>query len=166
MSYGILPSAQSVSTGFPYYLTRDKPWFQNYAQANQQYDGVMGYGFYGGTPAYGWGAFSTPSKPLAAVARPAEYAFSFDSDNFDGWHGVYGVQVGFGFCGGWVGYDYAFFGPQPRHSGGRNNCVVATRATDYGVGMANIGFLDGHSKAMKPGAIMQSNPALQGTLLY
>lgn len=164
LSYGSLPTAGSVGAGFPYFLTRTAPWFQLYTGGNLKYDGLMGHG--GGEPAYGWNANNVPSKTLATVARPSEYAFVFDSNNFDGWHGVYGMQTGLGWCGGWVGYDYAFFGPQPRHSGGSDQCVVATRATAYGAGMYNIGFLDGHVKSFKPGALLQANTEAPDTLRY
>jgi prepilin-type N-terminal cleavage/methylation domain-containing protein/prepilin-type processing-associated H-X9-DG protein len=150
MSYGALPTADSF--GLPNFLTRQSAWFQNYAPANAQYDGVMGYNAKGG--AYGWKDGSKPSKSLASLTRPAEYALVWDSGNFDSWHGVYGTQVGFGFCGGWVGYDYSFFSPLARHSGGSNVCEVSTRATKYGAGLTNILFADGHSKAMKPGQLL------------
>jgi hypothetical protein len=74
--------------------------------------------------------------------------------------------VALGYCGGWIGYDYSFFGPQPRHTGGSNICDPNTRDTEYGKGMWNVQFLDGHSKALKPGAFLQENPAAPGTLLY
>ena len=71
-----------------------------------------------------------------------------------------------GGCGGWVGYDYAFFGPQPRHTGGSDQCVVATRQTAYGAGMFNVAFMDGHAKSMKPGEFLQVNPSVPNTLTY
>lgn len=172
MSYGSLPTA--VSTGGPFWLTRTSAWLNNnYTPANLRYDGIMGSGW-SGSQWYGWLVGNFASKSLAAVARPSEYAFVFDSGNFDGWHGVYGAgglpagagggAQAIGFCGGWVGYDYSFFGPQPRHSGGRNLCVVATRAQDYGQGMYDITFLDGHTKSMKPGQFLRPNPNVPDTL--
>lgn len=163
MSYGIFPTAASL--GYPYFLTRQAAWFQNYALPNEKYDGLAGAGISNGS-AYGWPQGSFPSATLARVARPAEYALLFDSNNFDGWQGVYGAQVGLGYCGGWVGYDYSFFGPQPRHTGGSNICDINTRATAYGQGMFNVGFLDGHAKSFKPGQFLQNNPAQPDTLLY
>lgn len=170
MSYGTLPTAASF--GADTFRTRTAAWFQNYVPGAIRYDGVEGYGW-SGTQWYGWPVGHASSKTLAGVARSAEYAFIFDSDNFDGWHGVYGgindgtsPATGLGWCGGWVGYDYAFFGPQPRHTGGSNQCVVATRATAYGAGMYNIAFLDGHAKSMKPGQFLKVNPSLPDTLQY
>ncbi len=164
MSYGILPRASAA--GYSNFLTRSSAWFQNYTKANLRYDGLSGANISPGGLNYGYKVGNNPSASLASVARPSEYALIFDSDNFDGWHGIYGQQVGFGFCGGWVGYDFAFFGFQPRHTGGSNKCVVATRATAYGAGQANVTFFDGHSKAFKPGALLQANPAVPDTLLY
>ncbi len=167
MSYGSLPTATSF--GWDAWHTRTSAWIQNYVPANVRYDGVEGYGWTG-TQWYGWPVGSSPSKSLAGIARSSEYAFIFDSDNFDGWHGVYGgpngTPTGIGWCGGWVGYDYSFFGPKPRHTGGPHQCVVATRATDYGQGMYNIAFLDGHAKSMKPGQFLKTNPSLPDTLQY
>ena len=163
LSYGMLPTARSI--GFPNWLTRTgNPWLLNYCPYGVQYDGVGGSATTG--QVYGWPAGTSASDTLAAVARPAEYALIFDSNNFDGWHGVYGMQTGIGWCGGWMGYDYAFFGPQPRHTGGSDQCVVATRATAYGAGMYNIGFMDGHAKSMKPGQFLQVNPNVPNTLTY
>ncbi|GDX39878.1 hypothetical protein LBMAG21_01700 [Armatimonadota bacterium] len=163
MSYGSLPTAGSF--GFDAFRTRTKPWIQNYVPGDIRYDGVEGYGW-SGDQWYGWPVGSAPSKSLAGVARSAEYAFIFDSGNFDGWHGVYGMPTGIGWCGGWVGYDYSFFGPQPRHTGGKNQCVVSTRYPDYGDGMYNIAFLDGHAKSFKAGQFLKTNPSLPDTLQY
>ncbi len=168
MSEGILPVASSVGTGFSNYLTRTKPWIQNYVPGDIKYNGISGNG---GAPDgsglnYGFKPNGNPGQPLAAVGSPAEYAYMFDSGNFDAWHGIYGQQSGIGWCGGWVGYDYSFFGPQPRHTGGSNKCVVASRATDYGVGMINVAFFDGHSKSMKMGQFLQLNPNDPTTLRY
>ncbi len=172
LSYGMLPTA-AASGGWPYFLTRSHPWFQNYTKANLQYDGLSGFGYDPNNADHGLGysTFTAPSKTLAAVARPAEYALVFDSNNWDGWHGVYGIQVALGYCGGWVSqpgytFDYGFFGPQPRHTGGSDICDVNTRATAYGKGMYNIAFLDGHVKSMKPGQFLQENQSAPGTLLY
>ncbi len=165
LSYGMIPTASSF--GFPTWLTRSSAWFQNYSKANLMYDGIAGHVNTTGGAAYGWPANSVHSSTsLAGIARPAEFALVFDSNNFDGFHGVYGTQVALGFCGGWVGYDYSFFGPQPRHTGGSDLCDVNTRATAYGAGMFNVAFADGHTKSMKPGQFLQENPAVPGTLLY
>lgn len=165
MSYAMLPTSQSVGTGYPYFLTRTSPWFQTYVPGNVQYNGLAGSGVQNG-PAYGWMNGNFSSATLATVVRPAEYALVFDSNNFDAWHGVYGMQTGLGWCGGWVGFDYSFFGPQPRHTGGSNICNVPTRQTDYGKGMFNVSFLDGHAKSFKPGQFLQVNPQATNTLLY
>jgi prepilin-type processing-associated H-X9-DG protein len=79
----------------------------------------------------------------------------FSSNNFDGFHGIYGQQVGFGYCGGWVGYDYSYFGFQPRHRGGKDTCDTTTRATDYKVGQTIVAFADGHAKALEPGQLLK-----------
>jgi prepilin-type N-terminal cleavage/methylation domain-containing protein/prepilin-type processing-associated H-X9-DG protein len=160
-NYALLPTASSV--GFSNFLTRSTPWFQNYSPANLQYDGLSGYS---GTGALGYLAGTNASKTLALVARPSEYALIWDSGNWDSLHGVYGMQVGFGYCGGWVGFDYTYFSPLTRHTGGSNICDVNTRQTAYGAGMTNVAFLDGHVKSFKPSALLQQNPSVPGTMLY
>ena len=167
-SYGMLPriSATNAGASASNYTTRAAAWFQNYTKAGLTYDGLSGANMQGGAYDYGYAKGNHPSYSLAGVVRPAEYAFIFDSDNFDGWHGIYGQNVGLGFCGGWVGYDFAFFGFQPRHTGGSNKCDTATRATAYGAGIVNVTFFDGHSKAFKPGALLQENASAPGTLNY
>ncbi len=163
---GALPTAASMNVtasgpAFPYFLTRTSPWFQNYTQGNLQYDGLMGYGFANNESylnGFGWtNGYSAPSRSQTSVANVAGYAQFFSSNNFDGWHGIYGIQVAMGYCGGWVGYDYSFFGFQPRHSGGSNICNVSTRATAYGNGQTVVTFADGHSKSVKPGALMKGD---------
>ena len=169
MSEGIIPSASVVGTGFSNYLTRTKPWFQNYVPGGVKYNGINGVSADApsGSPYnYGFLQGDHASTPLAGVGSPAEYAYMFDSGNYDAWHGIYGLQIAMGYCGGWVGYDYSFFGPQPRHTGGSNKCVVASRATDYGVGMIDVAFFDGHSKSMKMGQFLQLNPNDPTTLRY
>lgn len=160
MSYGMLPTSQSL--GFPYFLTRQSSWIQNYVPANVQYNGLAGAGITNGG-AYGWKQGSFPSASLASVNAPAQFALIFDSNNFDAWQGIYGMQTGIGWCGGWVGYDYSYFGPQPRHQGGNDTCTVATRATDYAQGMINVDFMDGHAKAMKMGQFLQVDPQTANT---
>ncbi len=168
-NYGMLPTADSMTfaagTTGNYFLTREAAWFQNYCKPNLKYDGVSGYG----DPVQtvdGYQAGNHPSKTLAGVARPAEYGLIWDSGNWDGFHGVYGGQVGLGYCGGWVGYDYSYFGPIARHTGGSNVCSVDTRATEYGKGTFNVAFADGHTKVFKPSQFLQENPSVPGTLLY
>ena len=163
LNFGILPNAVSVGTGaFSNYLTRAKPWFQNYTAANLKYDGLLGFGDYNNSDSYyGYNVVGSPSKTAGSVARPSETILTFTSNNWDGWHGIYGSQVGFGFCGGWVkgqGFnaDYGFFGPQPRHGGDRA-CDTATRATAYGKGFAVTTFVDGHAKPMKAGEFMKQH---------
>ena len=171
-NYGMLPTAASTSAGTSYYTTRTAAWYQNYGKGNLQYDGISGYGGYSSV-VLGYAAPASGSKSLAAVARPAEYALIWDSGNWDSWHGVYGQTTGFGYCGGWVGYDYTYFTPLTRHTGGSNVCDATTlpdgtqaRAKQYGLGMTNVAFLDGHVKSMKPGALLAENPAVPGTMLY
>jgi len=172
LSYGMLPQASAF--GYDAWRTRNKPWFQNYTPANMRYDGAAGHGWEGSGSFCGAGCGWPPnsrstSKKLAGIARPGEYTAIFDSNNFDGWHGIYGQGtggIGLGYCGGWVGYDYSFFGPQPRHTGGSDQCDVNTRATAYGAGMYNIAFFDGHAKSMKPGQYLKVNPAVPDTLNY
>lgn len=158
-SFGMLPKASGF--GFSSYLTRASAWYQNYGKANLQYDGLAGYAIDANDQFWGSGFGWQVGKPsagasLTSVSRPAEYALIFSSNNFDGWHGIYGTQVGFGFCGGWVGYDYSYFGFQPRH-GSVDSCDVNTRATKYGEGAALFGFADGHAKSMKPGEMNKAD---------
>jgi prepilin-type N-terminal cleavage/methylation domain-containing protein len=168
-SFGMLPEAAAVGTGaYPNFTTRQSPWFQNYAPANVNYDGSAGTSI----DPFGWagGNFNTvaggvPSRAPSAIARPAEYAMIFTSGNWDGWHGVYGYSSGFGYCGGW-GSTESYFGFQPRHTGGTNTCVVATRATDYGTGMAVTMFADGHVKSMGSSALLQMDPGGGNFLRY
>ncbi|HWD37387.1 MAG TPA: prepilin-type N-terminal cleavage/methylation domain-containing protein [Fimbriimonas sp.] len=163
MSYGVLPEATAVADGsYPYFLTAQRPWFNTYAPANVMYDGIAGDGVE--DSAWNGGNFNmapggVASKTFTSVARPAEYIYMFTSNNFDGFHGLYGMQTGFGFCGSWNGYDNSFFGFQPRHSGGTNVCDPNTRQTDYGAGMAVVAFSDSHAKAMKAGTILAVDQA-------
>ena len=176
-NYAMLPTADSMNfaggTTGNYFLTRSAAWFQRYAKSGLQYDGLSGCGTSCGEASLGWAPGDHSSKSLAAVARPAEYAFIWDSGNWDSLHGVYGQQVGFGYCGGWVGYDYTYFTPLTRHTGGNNVCSTAiqadgsqARATQYGKGMTNVAFLDGHVKSLKPSALLAENPSAPGTMLY
>jgi prepilin-type N-terminal cleavage/methylation domain-containing protein/prepilin-type processing-associated H-X9-DG protein len=169
-NYGMLPSADATVAGTPYYLTRVAAWYQHYGPGNLKYDGLSGYG---GDAVLGYAPGSHASKSLAAVSRPGEYALIWDSGNWDSLHGVYGQTTGFGFCGGWVGFDFTYFSPLTRHTGGNNVCDSSTlpdgtqaRQTQYGLGMANVAFLDGHVKSMKPGALLAENPSAPGTMLY
>jgi prepilin-type N-terminal cleavage/methylation domain-containing protein len=164
LNFGMLPTAASVGTGsFTNYLTRTATWFQNYTAGNLQYDGIAGFAKDGGAAAfYGFNSTGSPSRSLTSIARSAETAFTFDSNVFDGWHGIYGQQIGFGYCGGWAagqGFtaDYGFFGPQPRHSGGSNICDPNTRATAYGKGSEIVTFVDGHAKSMHAGEMMKQH---------
>jgi len=169
MSYGMIPAASADGTGYSNYLTRTAPWFQNYVPGGIKYDGISGVSADdkgGAGYNYKFNPGDHPSTPIAGVARPSEFAYIFDSGSYEAFHGAYGLQTALGFCGGWIGYDYSFFGPQPRHSGGSNKCVVATRSTDYGVGMFNVAFFDGHSKSMKAGQFLQLNPNDPTTLRY
>ncbi len=169
MNYGMLPTADAMTfaTGTGnYFLTRSSAWWQNYCPANLQYDGLSGYNGGSQGTVLGYQTGNHPSKSLAAVARPAEYGMIWDSGNWDGLHGVYGQQTGLGYCGGWVGYDYTYFGPITRHTGGNNLCVVATRATDYGKGTFNVAFADGHVKNMRPSQFFSQNTSVPGTLTY
>jgi len=160
---GSLPTASSISNGaFADYRTRTAAWFQTYTLGNLSYDGIMGVGMASNDTYWGGWPFNpsstgnnSPSKSITSLSAPAQYAITFSSNNFDGWHGIYGMQTGFGWCGGWVGYDYSFFGVQARHTGGSDICDVATRQAAYGNGLAIIGFADGHVKAMKPGEIVR-----------
>jgi len=170
-SLGMLPKASGL--GFPNYLTRVKPWFQAYTLGGLSYDGVAGYGldandnFWGS--GFGWKLGSPQGgASQTSISSPADYALIFSSNNFDAWHGIYGQQVGFGYCGGWVGYDYSYFGFQPRHTGGLDACIVDVGKPDdrqyiYGNGAALFAFADGHSKALKAGQILQ--PDSTGTKL-
>ena len=178
-SLGALPKASAISNGaFNNYLTREKEWFQRYGKVNQKYDGILGEGVEQNDTWWGSGwswtdnANSNPGSSFTTVNSPANYALAFSSNNFDGFHGVYGTQVGFGFCGGWVGYDYSYEGFQPRHTGGRNDCVVsdngtsdpADRATQYGVGSAIVAFADGHAKSLKASELVKDDG--NGNLKY
>src|SRR5579871_6424892 len=87
-NYGMLPTADSVN--WPFFLTRSAAWYQNYGKANLQYDGLSGCGHGCTNAGLGYADGSHPSKSLAAVARPGEYALIWDSGNWDSWHGVYG----------------------------------------------------------------------------
>jgi prepilin-type N-terminal cleavage/methylation domain-containing protein len=157
-SFGMLPEAGAVADGsYPNFVTRQIAWLQNYTPGGVMYDGIAG----DGVDPLGWagGNFNTvaggvPSKDISSLPRPAEYAMVFTSGNWDGYHGVYGYPSGFGFCGGLGTIQNSYFGFQPRHSGGSDYCVTATRATDYGVGMALVSFADGHAKAMSSGALL------------
>ncbi|MDE3077681.1 MAG: hypothetical protein KGJ86_19860, partial [Chloroflexota bacterium] len=165
LSYGI--NGRAAIQGFPYWTTRGPgSWFQQYIAAGVEYDGIAGdadlHHFYYPN--------AVNSLALANVARPSEYVFIQDAGNFDAWHGIFAMQSAMGWCGAWVdpakypgqgtsaNPAYAFFGPQPRHSGGSQFCYVATRATTYGEGIANIAFLDGHAKGMKAGQWLQILP--------
>ncbi len=168
-SFGMLPEAAAVGPGYPNYLTRQSAWFQNYAQANLNYDGLAGtsidpFGWAGGN--YNTVPGGVPSRTPESIARPAETAMFFTSGNWDGWHGVFGQQVGFGYCGGWGDVTESYYGFQPRHTGGTNTCVVATRATDYGKGMAVVMFADGHAKSLGSSALLQADPNGGGFLRY
>jgi len=164
---GALPSATAVSSGgFNNYATRTAAWFQLYTQGGLTYDGVMGIGTQPTATDGYWSGFSGftsatgknySSKSITSLSAPAQYAITFSSNNFDGWHGVYAQQTGFGWCGGWVGFDYSFFGIQARHTDGSDICDVNTRATAYGKGHGIIGFADGHAKAMKNGEMVKSD---------
>ncbi len=161
MSEGMIPASLDMAPGYSNYVTRNKAWIQNYVPADIKYNGIAGsagsfYQFNGGL---------NPSTPLAGVARPAEFAYIFDSGDFDAWHGLLNQQSGIGWCTGWVGYDMSFVGPQPRHTGGSNVCD-GNRAVAYGVGMFNVSFFDGHSKSMKAGQFLQVNPNDPTTLRY
>ncbi|HZO91114.1 MAG TPA: type II secretion system protein [Chthonomonadaceae bacterium] len=168
LSYGMMGRAAIV--GFPWWITRQSPWLQNYVAAGLRYDGLAGSADLGGviyannTP--------VPSAALAGVARPAEYAFIFDAGNFDAWHGpVPGRQEGIGYCYMWVdpgkpNLTLTFSGPNPLHAGGSYFCNSNTRDKDYGKGMATISFLDGHVKAVKPGRFLQPNTDYPDTLDY
>ena len=187
LSYGMIPTAASI--GSPWWETRQKPWIQLYVPAYVKYDGLSGNAC---TSAdwhcsyLSWKPGQFPSKTLAAVSRPSEYALIFDSNDFDAFHGVYGNggganvgpdggATGIGWCGGWVGYDYAFFGPQPRHTGGSDQCTLDPngniyasddRGQGFGRGNFNVAFLDGHAKAMKAGQFLQLNQSDPTTLRY
>jgi len=156
LSYGIMGKA--AIQGFPNWLVRTKPWINAIVAANIQYDGVAGSADYAG---YYYPKNAVPSARLASIARAGEYAFVYDAGNWDAWHGTFGMQTGFGWCGSWVtnvllGYD--FFGPNPLHSGGDgspgtcNTNVPATRDSDKG--LANVSFVDGHAKAFKFAALV------------
>jgi prepilin-type N-terminal cleavage/methylation domain-containing protein/prepilin-type processing-associated H-X9-DG protein len=168
LSYGIM--GRAGINGFPYWLVRNDPWIQNYAQIGAHYDGLAGSADYGAV-VYATNV-AIPSVTLAAVARPSDYAFIFDAGNFDAWHGaVPERQEGIGYCYEWVdpakpNLNLTFSGPNPLHTGGSYFCNSNTRATDYGKGMVNLCFLDGHVKAMKPGQFLQQNSDAPGTLEY
>lgn len=165
---GGLPTAASVGGGSNVWHTRTAAWYQVYTKANLAYDGIMGIATtptesYWGS---GWGwtpGESHPSRSVTSLSAPADYAAYFSANNFDGWHAIYGYAgvggTGLGFCGGWVGYDYSFFGFQPRHTGGQNLCDVNTRQTMYGKGQSLIAFADGHAKAMSPGQLLTDDGA-------
>lgn len=166
LSFGIMGRSQVANRGFTSWLTRDHPWINQYVPANTPYQGLAGSadmaGYY---YAHDVTDGPMPSTALAGVARPADIIFLMDSGNFDTWHGIFqDMQQGIGFCGKWVdnatypGDAFAFFGPVPRHSGGDQYCYSATRATRYREGLANVSFVDGHSKAMKNGGWLQRMP--------
>jgi prepilin-type N-terminal cleavage/methylation domain-containing protein len=168
-SFGMLPEAAAVGDGTsPNFVTRQTAWLQNYTPAGENYDGIAGdsidpQGWAGGN--YNAVVGGVSSKSIDSIARPAEYAYVFTSDNWDGWHGVYGYSTGFGYCGGW-GTSNSYFGFQPRYSGGTNTCVTATRATDYGTGQAVVMFEDGHIKSLASGALLQPDPQGGNFLRY
>ncbi|HLV79910.1 MAG TPA: prepilin-type N-terminal cleavage/methylation domain-containing protein [Chthonomonadaceae bacterium] len=176
LSYGMI--GDSNVSGWPTWITRQKAWFQLYCPANIRYQGLAGSACYTNPavyPYYPVGAY--PSHTLAAVARPAEYAFIFDAGNYDAWHGPEFDSSGqsrFGWCGGWTigdgpaeyNFIFTFFGPQPRHKGGDQFCDTNTRAERYKYGFANISFLDGHAKAMNSSQWLKLNTNPPDTLYY
>ncbi len=160
-------------TNDPAWTVRTSAWFQHYVPAGTQYDGVAGAADYGGW----WNnpmTAAVPSVTLAAVARPAGYAFIYDAGNFDAWNGITfdgngGLgDVGLGYCGTFVSgsgsdLDWTFFGPNPLHNGTVDNTcdinapyVSTTRNFDQG--LANVSFLDGHAKAFKGPGLMALTP--------
>jgi prepilin-type N-terminal cleavage/methylation domain-containing protein/prepilin-type processing-associated H-X9-DG protein len=180
LSYGMIPQVAVAQGGWSSWVTRDAPWIDVYVPPGTRYDGLAGAANYadpGKYPYYPVGA--TPSKTIAAVARPSEYAFIFDAGNYDAWHGPefanHGwANVGIGICGGWTigdgpaeyNFIFTYFGPVPRHSGGDQFCDTTTRIDRYKLGFANISFLDGHVKAMKSTQFLQLNTDPPDTLKY
>jgi prepilin-type N-terminal cleavage/methylation domain-containing protein/prepilin-type processing-associated H-X9-DG protein len=168
LSYGMM--GRAWIDGFSWWITRADPWIQTYVPAAIRYDGLAGSADFGGD-AYATN-IAIPSAMLASVARPSEYAFIFYAGNFDAWHGaVPGRQEGIGYCYEWVdpgkpAMNTTFSGPNPLHTGGNYFCNTNTRAADYGKGMVNLCFLDGHVKAFKPGQFLQQNADYPDTLQY
>lgn len=178
-SYGMFGVVGIVNefngTNYSSWVTRSTSWLQHYVPANIQYDGVAGAADYGGW----WTApmkTAVPSVTMAAVARPADYAFIYDAGNFDAWNGItFATQlmnVGIGYCGTFTNssggaYDYTFFGPNPLHSGRIDHACEAgaggapsdpAGVRGFGDGLANVSFLDGHAKAFKGPALLALTP--------
>ncbi len=166
-SFGMLPEGMAVAYGYPNFTTRQSAWFQNFTPAGINYDGIAGAAIdpVGLAWNYNTVAGGTPSRDMNSIARPSEYAMIFTSDNWDGWHGVYGYSSGFGYCGGF-GDPESYFGFQPRHSGGTNWCNFPTRATDYNQGQAVVLFADGHVKSWGSSQLLQPDPNGGGFLKY
>jgi prepilin-type N-terminal cleavage/methylation domain-containing protein/prepilin-type processing-associated H-X9-DG protein len=172
-NYGIMGTIQfgdavAGTSGDASWLTRSKPWLQNFVPANIAYDGIAG-----GVDLAGWFVGNSPNVPstaLAGASRPAEYVFVAEAGNFDQWNGVLGTApYGIGYCGTWVNsatgadYDWGFVGPNPIHSGGRtlNPCDTTnvndlTRGFDKGI--ANVSFLDGHAKGFRGASLLALTP--------
>ncbi|HZT43790.1 MAG TPA: prepilin-type N-terminal cleavage/methylation domain-containing protein [Chthonomonadaceae bacterium] len=189
LSYGMGARAAATDNTLGYYITRGPGvWINKIVPAGMQYDMICGAAYYTdvlgnsgeGAVDYLKGV-ATSSRTLAGVARPAEYAFIYDANNFDGWHGTYGGQSsgvnnqGFGWCGAWnppnnpaVVLSWGFFGPNTLHSGGvgLNTCDTsnADGTRSFTKGMANISFLDGHVKSMKGPQFLKVHP--DGVHLY
>ena len=180
-SYGMtgVVGAINVQTGSNYatWVTRDKAWINQYVPAGTKYDGVAGWADMGGWQTGVKITVAAPSVTLAAVARPAEYVFFYDGGDFDGWHGSFpsSGNVGFGYCGAYLDpsgnpYDYTFEGPSPKHTNSPvNSCDVTdttgVRGRNFGNGLANVSFMDGHVKGFKGPSLFKLTP--DGThLLY
>ncbi|CEK19633.1 prepilin-type N-terminal cleavage/methylation domain-containing protein [Chthonomonas calidirosea] len=170
-SYGIMGNIATMNmlTGgnFSSWITRNKQWINNFVPPGTQYDGVAGAADLGGFWTGIAMARPVPSVTIAAVARPAEYAFLYDAGNFDAWHFTFPsiAPQGIGWCGAFTDnngnpYTWTFFGPNPLHNGKSvNTCNINNPNTrDFEQGLANVSFLDGHAKALKGPSLLRLTP--------
>jgi len=176
LSYGMIPTVAVMQQGWDTWLTRDHPWLEGYVPSGIRYDGLAGTACFSNPAKYPYVPIgNVPSKSMASVVRPSEYAFIFDAGNYNAWHGPeFPYHERIGYCGGWTigdgpaeaNFIFTYFGPVPRHSGGDQFCDLGTRHDRYKLGFSNISFFDGHVKAMKASQFLQLNSDPPDTLKY